>query len=494
MSNKLGATLGQAYRGTRAFQPPNYEFNDVRTPDFRDWANYALGDLWFYPYVDNSTGTAIDTAELWWLASKAGDSNSRGSKGLWLKLAGGFGNVVAIDTDNGLANPSNGIINLFAHPLAGGTVEFSVVPSGINTINFSVTDGSANIAIGALSGYGISGSANTILGYSCGVSLTSGQLNTIVGFNSGFSLITSTNNTILGAFSGNNYQTNESGNILLGSAVFGTTGESNVLRIGAGTGTNAAIGNLNKAIIAGIYNRPIGLTSGVVLCDNTDVLGSSNGANGQVLIGGDTGPEWANITSTGGTITITNGPNTINIDTAGSIADSYPTDSGTAVPAAGVLNVLGTANEIATSGAGNTITIGLDPNFYAAGSWTPTLRFGGTAVASYDDRGGSYTRIGNIIFITASIDMSSKGGATGAATITGIPIAGIAINAHQDFQLQSGRGLTFDAGFTTAWGNMDGGSTIILNEGGFPATFQGLADTNFANNAQITIQGFYYVA
>ncbi len=85
-----------------------------------------------------------------------------------------------------------------------------------------------------------------------------------------------------------------------------------------------------------------------------------NGANGQVLIGGGVGPVWNNITSTGGTVTITNGPNTINLETTGGqAADSFPTDAGTAIPLAGVLNVFG-GTGIATSGAGNTVTIDAD--------------------------------------------------------------------------------------------------------------------------------------
>ena len=42
-----------------------------------------------------------------------------------------------------------------------------------------------------------------------------------------------------------------------------------------------------------------------------------NGTNGQVIIGGGANPIWANITSTGGSITITTGPNSINLEAAG---------------------------------------------------------------------------------------------------------------------------------------------------------------------------------
>lgn len=61
-----------------------------------------------------------------------------------------------------------------------------------------------------------------------------------------------------------------------------------------------------------------------------------------------------------GDITVTGNPgtNTLTISSSGT-ASSFPTDSGTAVPAAGALTIHG-GNNIATSGAGSTVTIDLD--------------------------------------------------------------------------------------------------------------------------------------
>ncbi len=86
----------------------------------------------------------------------------------------------------------------------------------------------------------------------------------------------------------------------------------------------------------------------------------SVGTNGQVLLGA-TGadPAFATLTSTGGTIVFTPGANSLNLEASGSTAASFPTDSGTAVPALGALTIAGGAN-IATSGAGSTVTIDLD--------------------------------------------------------------------------------------------------------------------------------------
>lgn len=80
--------------------------------------------------------------------------------------------------------------------------------------------------------------------------------------------------------------------------------------------------------------------------------------------GGAVGPDAGNnINVVGDTITIdvagNPGTNTLTISTTGAIATTYTTDAGNAVPALGVLNVLG-SHGINTAGAGNTVTIAID--------------------------------------------------------------------------------------------------------------------------------------
>lgn len=80
-----------------------------------------------------------------------------------------------------------------------------------------------------------------------------------------------------------------------------------------------------------------------------------------------------------------------------------------------------------------------DPNAlddYEEGSWTPELRFGGanTSIA-YSTRTGTYTKIGNLVYVEFRIALSSKGTATGSATITGMPFAasGAPVGSPLDF-------------------------------------------------------------
>lgn len=79
--------------------------------------------------------------------------------------------------------------------------------------------------------------------------------------------------------------------------------------------------------------------------------------------GGAVGPDGAqNINLVGsGDITVTGNPgtNTLTISVSGSVSDTYQTDAGNAVPALGIIKIVGD-RDINTTGAGNTVTIKLD--------------------------------------------------------------------------------------------------------------------------------------
>jgi len=61
---------------------------------------------------------------------------------------------------------------------------------------------------------------------------------------------------------------------------------------------------------------------------------------------------------------------------------------------------------------------------YATGTWTPALAFGGvTTGITYTSRSGTYTQIGREVICRFRIVLSSKGSATGAAAVGGLPFA-----------------------------------------------------------------------
>lgn len=210
----------------------------------------------------------------------------------------------------------------------------------------SITTAGANCAIGYGSIYSlISGNSNVALGYLSGFSLTTGTRNICIGTNSAASLKTGNDNIVIGYIGGNSLVGSESSNIYLGNNISGSGGENNTLRIGTNTGTGT--GQLNKTFISGINGIAVsgnailvsssnqlgvgtvpvssggsGSTSfnanGVVISGNTSTsnLTSLSLSSGQIVIGGSGAPSAATL-SAGTGINISNGNNSITINSTG---------------------------------------------------------------------------------------------------------------------------------------------------------------------------------
>jgi len=113
------------------------------------------------------------------------------------------------------------------------------------------------------------------------------------------------------------------------------------------------------------------ITANVANWENFTDEVTTTGTDGQLWIGATgAAAAWANLTSTGGSVTITNSANGINLEAAGVAAlTSLDGDTGTATPVAGVINIVGGTN-ITTAGAGQNMTINLDASPSVAGSLT----------------------------------------------------------------------------------------------------------------------------
>jgi hypothetical protein len=59
---------------------------------------------------------------------------------------------------------------------------------------------------------------------------------------------------------------------------------------------------------------------------------------------------------------------------------------------------------------------------YEEGTWTPTVFFGGsTSGVTYGVQGGTYTKIGRMVYCQAVFSLTNNGSGTGDATIRGLP-------------------------------------------------------------------------
>ena len=105
-------------------------------------------------------------------------------------------------------------------------------------------------------------------------------------------------------------------------------------------------------------------------------------------------------------------------------------------------------------------------------------------------RNGKYTKIGRTVYFNGRIELTSKGSATGAARITGLPFA-------KDSTYNGGIQLYFYYGLssvtTQPWAIIENSATTaVLKVPGAGATVD-LTDANFNNDTEILFNGFYFV-
>lgn len=141
-----------------------------------------------------------------------------------------------------------------------------------------------------------------------------------------------------------------------------------------------------------------------------------------------------------------------------------------------------------TFGSGTALSV------YQQGTWTPILNFGGlTTGITYAGQTGQYSQIGNMVFFSYIINLSSKGSATGAATITGLPVTSgggnVAVHNMDAFS------ITYTALYTSVLAFINsGGTTISLSQNGSAQIPTSLLDTSFANNSRVYATGFYFTS
>ena len=155
---------------------------------------------------------------------------------------------------------------------------------------------------------------------------------------------------------------NSSGNSSLTDCTINSSNSPAIGGTGAGTLALGSISYLSNSVIAGTVTTSSGvIQSGEAFLNNIsfDEGSSTLSSNGQLWIGSSGGnPAPATITAGTG-ITVTNAANYIRLDASTATPLSFPTDSGTATPAANALSVLG-GTGINTSASGSTLTINLD--------------------------------------------------------------------------------------------------------------------------------------
>lgn len=184
-----------------------------------------------------------------------------------------------------------------------------------------------------------------------------------------------------------------SANAISSSALLAT----NALMIGGGAGAAPATTTTGTGVLT-------------ALGTNTETAGAF------VVSGGALG------TPSSGTVTNLTGTASININ--GTVGATTPnTGSFTTITGSGLVDISAAgAGQIKFPAAQNASANANTLDDYEEGTWTPVLKFGGvTTGMTYTEQTGRYTKVGRLVELEWSIRLSSKGTATGSATMTGMP-------------------------------------------------------------------------
>ena len=128
---------------------------------------------------------------------------------------------------------------------------------------------------------------------------------------------------------------------------------------------------------------------------------------------------------------------------------------------------------------------------YTTTTYTPVISFGGlTTGITYSTQEGRYTRIGDLVFVTGYIVLSSKGSATGALRISA-PLTAAAMTQPGGGSLPYAANML---GLTSSvtLGMNTGASTFVPRDYGATGTAE-LDDTNCTNTSAFTFTAVYKV-
>lgn len=131
------------------------------------------------------------------------------------------------------------------------------------------------------------------------------------------------------------------------------------------------------------------------------------------------------------------------------------------------------------------------PNL-TTGTFTPALEFGGESTGiTYDSQTGSYIRVGTGVNFNIFIDLSSKGTATGDATITGMPFNNGSSPAAFITYFNN---CALTASYTTFGARIAPSQQLIrLIQQGPGLALANLDNTLFTDTTQLFVSGMYFL-
>ena len=279
-------------------------------------------------------------------------------------------------------------------------------------------------------------------------------------------------------------------NVVVRHIGFRTTSTVTALQASSVTATELADSSVTNAKIVSVANTKISgniVSSQITSVANTQITGniaSSQITSNPILYGNVSVVGTASIGASDAIMTIGDNRRTVSTSTTtGAIVSGGGLGVWSDAYIGGNLSVAGGQIKFPATQSASTDANTLDD--YEEGTWTPVLKFGGaTTGITYSQQNGSYIKVGKNVFITLYILLSSKGSATGAVSITGLPFS----NAFSPAVVGS---CGFDVNYTLTansglYSLTDSSSAQLLLRSHGASNYSDLSNTNFNNNT-----GFY---
>ena len=157
----------------------------------------------------------------------------------------------------------------------------------------------------------------------------------------------------------------------------------------------------------------------------------------------------------------------------------------------------------ATGDAGGMTSELLDD--YEEGTFTPNLHFGGsnTGMSFGNNNGGSYTKVGRMVYVHIRLELTSKGSSTGNAVIPNLPfvVGNIQSGASSIEQSCAIGGYQQNAFLANSTNIRAAGCKMMVNTNDLELTFNDfttgdhidMTQANFDNNTSIAFDVMYQV-
>lgn len=260
------------------------------------------------------------------------------------------------------------------------------------------------------------------------------------------------------------------------------------------------------AILSGTATAGQHLQSGASAAPTwtTATFPSTATGTGKILIADGTNwvastPTYPNTSGTAGKVIISDGTNNVYS------TPTFPNASATTrkIIVSDGTNWVASTETYAVPGASGNLLTSDGTNWTSAAvkgttisTWTPAIAFGGgTTGITYTTQSGYYTQIGNIVFISGHVLLSSKGSSTGVVTMTALPVTPSTNAASFTVPIPYVQHIN-TGGFNLSSILFSNGSTsgqLWAASNGSDAASAQMTNANFTNTSEFIFTGFYFI-